>query len=357
MEWMGGGERTALIMALDLGADFITAYASPSTYPDYQRELGSRLRLLTRNVIHKEVIRYFWMRYIFWKNRKIFRDYDTLIASGQAATEVVAHFSRPDAKRIVYTHTPPRRIYDLYELSRLNYKWFLRPLFTLFTKYWEWQYLRAIDKFDYNIANSENIKERFNRYTGRTVDEVIWPPIITDRFHWISDGDYFLSWARVDEHKRVDLVVRAFCAMPDQKLVVASGGSSLEAVKALAAGHDNIRFVGWQEDDALAELVGNCQAAVYIPINEDAGMTQLEANAAGKPVLGVDEGGLKETIIEGETGFKIKSNPEIEDIISAVRKMTPEWCQSKKDACIVHAQKYDRKIFAEKIKMAVENIG
>ena len=351
--WSGGGERTAMLAALELGADFISVYSSSNTYADYQKRFGSHLKILTARVLDKEVIRFFWMRAIFWKNRKLFNDYDVLIASGQAATEAVAKYGRPTTSRILYCHTPPRRVYDLYQASRVRYKWFLRPLFTVFTRYWHLAYKNALGKYDYIIVNSQNIKERLARYTGYLANEIVWPPIMTEHFRWAGQGDYFLSWARVDEHKRVELIVEAFKKLPDKKLIIASGGSRLEAVKKLATGCPNIKIIGWQEEQALYKLVGNCLAAIYIPIDEDAGMTQLEANAAGKPVIGVNEGGLKESIIEGQTGIKIKANPTADDLVDAINKCSPQWCAARRSDCEQHAQKFAAAIFTQKIKKII----
>lgn len=348
--WPGGGERTAMIIALELGADFITAYKSKATYPDYQEKLGDKLIIFAERVIDLEVVRFFWLRWLFWKNRKIFNKYDILIASGQVSTEAVASCVKKEALKILYNHTPPRRVFDLYESSKQGYKWFLRPLYAVFARYWKWQYLKALVKIDIDIANSNNVRERMIKYAGRDVDAVIYPPILTEKFKWLSPGDYYLSWARVDEHKRVDTVVSAFKQMPDKKLIVASGGSELEKIRQMADGFPNIKIIGWVSDEQLFKLVGNCLAAVYIPINEDAGMTQLEANAAGKPVLGVAEGGLIETVIDGETGILLQPNPKAEDVMSGVKIMTPEWCGARKDICIAHAQKYGKEIFFEKIK-------
>lgn len=352
--WPGGGERTALIIAMESGADFITAYAHPQTYPDYQKQLGRKLITLSKKVVNLEVARFFWLRGLFWSNKKILKEYDILIASGQAAMEAAAKCAKQGAIKILYNHTPPRRIFDLYEKSKRGYKWFLRPLYAVFARYWKWVYLKALRKIDIDIANSENVRKRMKEYAGEEVDYVVWPPILTDKFQWISQGDYFLSWARVDEHKRVDLIIKAFMKMPDKKLIVASSGSELEKVKEMAKNCPNIKIAGWIDDAELFNLVGRCRAAIYIPINEDAGMTHLEANAAGKPVLGVAEGGLLETMIDGETGILIKSNPAESDIIKAVETMTPEWCLARKDKCVKHAKQYDKEIFAEKIKNIID---
>ncbi|NTU99108.1 glycosyltransferase, partial [Candidatus Falkowbacteria bacterium] len=355
LSWRGGGERTALLIALELEADFITVYTNPEAFSEYQNLLGSRLITLSDHILDKEVIRFFWMRWQFFKHRAIFKKYDMVIASSQAATEAVAKYSKRRASTILYCHTPPRRVYDLYGFSRDRYKLFLRPLFFLFTRYWDYAYRKALRRYDHIIANSQTIKDRLLNFTGHLANRIIWPPITTDRFHWIEQDDYYLSWARTDEQKRVELIVEAFIKMPDKKLIVASGGSRFEQVKKLAYGHKNISVVGWVSDEELTKLVGRCRAVIYIPNNEDAGMTNLEANAAGKPVIGVNEGGLRETIIDDKNGIKIKPQPTADDLIAAVNFATPEWCLEKRQFCEKHAQQFDLKIFAKKIKQVVDD--
>jgi glycosyltransferase involved in cell wall biosynthesis len=347
--FMGGGEKTALIMAIALEADFITAYKNKNTFPEYQEKLGKKLISLSEKVITTRVIRFFWLRFLFWKNRKIFNKYDYLIASGQTATEVAAKYGKKQAKRIVYTHSTPRRVFDLFEMSRKMYPLILRPFYTLFALNWKKRYLKAIKRFDINIANSENVGKRIVNHTGKEADYVIWPPIITCNFKWESQSDYYLSWGRVDEAKRIDLIVKAFIKMPDKKIIIASSGPYLDKIKELSKGHNNIKIVGRVSENKLKNLVNNSIAGIYIPIEEDAGITHLEANAAGKPYLGVKEGGLLESTINNETGVLIKKNPKVEDLIKGIKKMTPEWCLSKRKICEQHALKYDEKIFIEKI--------
>ena len=239
----GGGEKTSLIIATELGADYITAYSHADTFPEYQKKLGNKLIILFDKSINTRVVRFFWLRSLFWKNRKIFRNYDILIASGQTATEVVSKYAVAKTTKIIYTHSTPRRVFDQFENSRLMYPWYLRLPYQIFAKFWKYLYLNAIHKYDYNIANSECVSRRVQEHTGGDANEVIWPPIVTEKFKWIGQENYFLSWARVDEAKRVELVVKAFQLMPDKKLVVASGGPRLARVKELAKNYANIEVI------------------------------------------------------------------------------------------------------------------
>ncbi len=355
LAWSGGGERTALLMALGLKADFITAYANKNTFAEHQRALGKHLIILTNKLINIRGLRFFYIRWLYWHHRKLFKKYDVLIASGQSAMEAVAFYALPQTSKLLYNHTQPRRVFDLYEISRQMYHPLLRPIYSFFAWNWKHLYLHALARIDINIANSQNVRQRAWRYTKQDVHYVVWPPILTNKFTFKKHGDYFLSWARTDEAKRVELLVKAFTKMPDKKLIVASGGPRLEIIKKLASKYSNIQVLGWVNDKKLFQLVGSCQAVLYIPIDEDAGMTPLEANAAGKPVLGVREGGLKEIIINNKTGLLIKANPDINDIQQAVKQMTPSWCQARRDDCIIHAQNYSLEHFIQQIKTIIAN--
>ena len=91
-------------MALEFGADFITAHSDPDTFANYQAQLGDKLKILSKRVINKEVIRFFWLRNLFWRNRKLLAQYDILIASGHAATEAVCGHATSRLPAHVTTH-------------------------------------------------------------------------------------------------------------------------------------------------------------------------------------------------------------------------------------------------------------
>ncbi|MBU0636631.1 MAG: glycosyltransferase [Patescibacteria group bacterium] len=350
----GGGERTVLLIALDLGADFITAYAHKDTFPDYQKQLGKKLILFSKKIVTTRVIRFFWIRWLFWHNRKSLLEYDIVITSSNIATEMMARYINKEALKITYTHSTPRRVFDQYEYSKKSYPLVLRSLFVIFVQFWKWFYLRSIFLYNINIANSNCVKKRIKSHTRGEANAVLYPPIIIDKFKWLEQGDYFFSWGRVDELKRIELIVKAFGQRLEEKLIIASGGPRLEAVKKLAANKPNIKILGWISDENLFKLVGNCRAAVYIPVNEDSGMTHLEANAAGKPVLGVKEGGLIESVIDKETGILIKENPKEEDIISAIKIMNADWCLKRKEICINHAKKYSKESFLKELRNIID---
>lgn len=345
----GGGERTVLLLAEHLGADFVTAYKGSNVYPEMVARLGDRFKALAEKPVQTRGLRFFWLRRLFFLNRKLLKDYDIVIASSPAATEAVAFYTKRNCRRIVYTHTTPRRVFDLYELSRSAYPFFLRPFYSLFVYFWKNLYIRANSRFIFNIANSQNVRQRIKNHTGSDANAVVWPPIMADRFKYIESGDYYLSFGRLDEAKRIELIVEAFQKMPEKKLVIASGGPRLEKIRQMAAGYHNIEVKGWVTDKELSSLVGRCRATIYIPIDEDAGMTHLESNAAGKPYLGVKDGGLIESTIEEETGILLPKDFKVPDIVSGVNRLTSEWCLARKEKCIQHSANYTTQKFYEKI--------
>jgi len=168
----------------------------------------------------------------------------------------------------------------------------LRPALQAFINYLQPRYENAITQMDTLIANSENVRRRIQYYLNQEAI-VIYPPCDTARFIWRGQDNYYLSMGRLDPLKRVDLIIQAFLKMPDKRLIITSGGSELQQLKKLAKNAPHIQFTGWLDDAQLADLVGHAIATVYLAKNEDFGMSPLESMAAGKPVIGVAEGGVR----------------------------------------------------------------
>lgn len=103
-------------------------------------------------------------------------------------------------------------------------------------------------------------------------------------------------------------------------------------------------------------IFARCLATIYIPIDEDFGLIPVESMAAGKPCIAANEGGLKETVVDGKTGFLIE--PTVKNLISAVRDLTPEKAEKMKQDCVKRAKKFDISVFYEKfdeiVKRAIE---
>jgi glycosyltransferase involved in cell wall biosynthesis len=272
-------------------------------------------------------------------------NYGTVIYSGSYAPAAV--WNHRSGNNIYYCHTPPRFVYDLknYYLKQLTY--WQHPALHVLIKYVQSRFEQAIAEMDTLIANSQNVKQRLRDYLG--VDAtVIYPPVNTERYKWLSSGSYYLSTARLEPYKRVDLIVKAFINMPDKQLVIASGGSDLQRLQHIAKNAANISFTGWVSEHELIDLVGHSIASIYLPMNEDFGISPVESMAAGKPVIGIAEGGLLETIIDGETGVLI-STPDQFKIIQAVNNMSVNQAGLMRNACVDQSQNFTVGQFLQKM--------
>jgi len=290
--------------------------------------------------------------YAFYLKARFVKSYELVIFSGSYAP-FAARF-RKGRCNIMYCHTPPRMFYDLAERYRASVPRLLRPLFDFIAQCYRKAFLRAVNQMDLIIANSRNVQLRIDKYWGRD-SVVIYPPVNTSAFSWKKQGDYYLSTARVEDYKRVELIVSSFIVMPEKKLVVASGGTALNRCRELAKGADNIIFTDWLAPDQLVDLVGECIASIYLPQDEDFGMSPVESMAAGKPVIGVAEGGLMETIVDGETGLLIRANPDVNDVCEAVSQLTAERALTMRQACEKRAMLFDERNFLNSLTDIVES--
>jgi glycosyltransferase involved in cell wall biosynthesis len=339
----GGGER--LVHTLCRGLELDLALGE-------QSDQGFDLKTLPGRLFDLKLSSQLWgwrtvqRFYNFGFKTKFLKNYETVIYSGQNAP--LAVHNHPAGKNIYYCHTPPRSLYDLKDhrlaslslVQRLNHHAFnlgFQPLFEI-----------AIDRMDVIIANSVNVQKRIKHYLQKD-SIVIHPPCATQSFRWRGQEDYYFSFARLDPLKRIDVVIRAFNQMPDKRLVIASTGPELGRLEQLAKGSDNIIFTGPVDDSRLKDLLGKSIASIYIPKDEDFGMSPVESLAAGKPVLGVAEGGVMETLVHGTTGLLIPANPSPEDLIDVVHELNPKRALAMRKDCEQRARFFDQKIFLEKM--------
>lgn len=255
-------------------------------------------------------------------------------------------------RKIYYCHTIPRFAYDLYDESKKRFPFFLRPFFYFFVIWFRNFYESAIHQMDQVLVNSDNVKNRLKKYTG--IDSVVvYPPVATSKFECLGDSGYYLSTARLAYGKRVDVIVRAFLAMPEISLVILSDGSERVMLEKIANNAENIKFVGWQSDEEIRQWIGKSRAVIYIPVDEDFGMSPVEAMAAGKPVIGVAEGGLLETIQEEQTGILLKTPLSPEKLVDVVRRIESGEYTFSSQACAERAAKFSEESFLEKIKKII----
>ncbi|RMD76866.1 glycosyltransferase [Candidatus Dojkabacteria bacterium] len=344
--YKGGGERLVITMAKRLGADIATAFISNEAFNP--KDYGIKTIELYKESRWSKIpgFRYTQVHLSFLFKTKFIQNYDIIIYSGDCLNALL---NAKGKVNIAYMHTPPRHLYDSYQDRLRSYGFFKKLIFIPYAFFNRWRFKKLSQKLDLIITNSQTVQERIKKYLG--LDSVIaYPPCNTEKFRFIEQGDYFFSWARLYPAKRVDMIVEAFTKMPDKRLIVASGGPELDKLKKMAQGHKNIEIKGWISDEELFEILGRCLATIYIPIREDFGMSPVESMSAGKPVIGVNEGGLRETIIHDKTGILLDPKFNVNDIINAVHEMTPQKALSMKKYCEERAKDFTEDKFIDKIR-------
>jgi glycosyltransferase involved in cell wall biosynthesis len=345
----GGGEKLILTLVKSLNSDLCFGFKGEVTYSfeDFQSNQLIDLNAYSNKLGWRSIK----LLSTFKKKTAFIHKYDTVIYSGLSS--IIAVHNHPNDKNILYCHTIPRFVYDLKDYYLSKASWWKKPLLQLLINYVKLRYERAIEEMDVIIANSDNVKRRIKKYLNRDAI-VIYPPVKVDNYKWIKQGDYYLSTARVESYKRVELVVRAFIKMPDKKLIVASGGGDLERLQNLATDYSNISFTGWCDDEQWQQLIGKAIATIYIPIDEDFGMSPVESMAAGKPVIGVAEGGLLETVVHGETGVLIQ-DVSVDALVEAVFVMSKDKALTMRAACEKRARLFRTQVFLEKMRKLIND--
>jgi glycosyltransferase involved in cell wall biosynthesis len=341
--FVGGGERVALALQATLRAELLTGFV----HGGHTRDLLAERLAGIRAVALRLPVPLLRVSYLAAKFRHLdLRDYSVGVFAGIAAP--FALLGRPPALNVVYCHTPPRYIFDQREHFQQRIPRALRPLSHPLLHDIERGYRQALERADLVVANSRTTQQRLRDFLG-TASQIIYPPVPARSQRWLPAEDYYLSTARLDGLKRVDRIIEAFCRMPDKRLVVVSGGREERRLRERARSAPNITFTGWVSDARLRELIGRCIATIYVPTDEDFGISPVESMAAGKPVIGVREGGLRETILHEHTGWLLEPRLEIGDLIAAVRACTATRAATMRAACERQALRFSDGVFATRL--------
>jgi glycosyltransferase involved in cell wall biosynthesis len=234
-------------------------------------------------------------------------DQDLVISSSSGWAHSVR--TAPRTFHAVYCHSPARWLYEAEHLGDTRSR-SLRPLLGMMRS---WDRVAA-RKAQLYIANSAEVSRRIRRHYGIDAP-VVHPPVETGRFTAKPRGDRLLVVSRLLPYKRIDAIVDT-ATLVGIGLDVVGEGPSLEDLRARAGA--TVTFHGRLPDDEIVSLMEGCRA-LCLPGKEDFGITPVEANAAGKPVVAFAAGGALETLKEGFTGaFFSRHDPD--DVLDAIRR-------------------------------------
>jgi glycosyltransferase involved in cell wall biosynthesis len=243
----------------------------------------------------------------------------------------------PGTTHICYCHSPPRYLWDLqrdYTRSSEVGGPLGRALFNRVAPYVREFDRQAAQRVTHFIANSNFVRDRILDCYGRPSD-VIHPPVYLDEFEISSapPDDFYLVVSQLVPYKRIDLAISAFVRL-NKKLVIIGEGSERGRLEKMAG--PNIIFLGSQPQSVLRDHYRRCQALIF-PGIEDFGITPLEAQASGRPVLAYRAGGALETIQENATGLFFNEQTA-ESLIAAVetfetmkKELNPTDCRKNAD--------------------------
>jgi glycosyltransferase involved in cell wall biosynthesis len=343
---MGGAERVAEeIYSLLPGATLHTTAAVPEILSPGLRQAQMKTSWMQYLPALKRNFRHYFLLYPFAVESVDLSKYDLIVSSCFGYAKGV--HKRPDAVHVCYCHTPMRWVWRYEDYSaRSQFGVIARkllPILLAILKRWD---LRASRQPDYFVANSQVVAERIKKIYGRD-SVVIPPPIDVNRFQPVSGNgtapeDYYLVLSRLVPYKRIDLAIEA-CTQLNRQLLIVGDGPDRVRLEKLAG--PTVRFLGRQSDEAVARYAARCRALLF-PGEEDFGMTPLEVNAAGRPVIAFRAGGALETVIEGVTGLFF-DQPTAPSLIQAIEAFElRSWDSSE---LRLHACRFDRSIFQKRL--------
>lgn len=282
--------------------------------------------------------------------------HDVILSSSHAVAKGV--LTGPDQLHISYVHSPIRYAWDLQHqyLREANLNRGLKGIIAklLLHKIRMWDY-RTANGVDHFVANSKFIARRIKKVYGRDAD-VIYPPVDVERFTLNEKKDnYYFTASRLVPYKRIDLIVEAFSHMPDKKLLVIGDGSEMNKIKSKAS--KNIEILGYQPNSVMQEHMKNAKAFVFAA-EEDFGITPVEAQACGTPVIAYGKGGALETVRplgqDNATGlFFDKQN--VTAIVDAVNKFEKSIPDLHPVDCRNNALKFSAQRFKDEMGSYIES--
>lgn len=276
------------------------------------------------------------------------RGYDLVLSSSSAFGKGI--IVRPETLHICYCHTPMRWCWNYREyVEREQLGGLARrmlPFFITWLRVWDQTSAQRVDHF---IANSPVVAERIQKYYRRD-SVVIPPPVEAGRFLFdpaAQPGEYFLSLGRLAPYKRVDLAIEA-CNRLQLPLVVIGGGRDEKRLRAMAG--PTIRFLGRLSDAEVLQYIAHCRAFIF-PGEEDFGITPLEVQASGRPVIAYGAGGALASVVEGVTGTFFKEQT-VESLAAVLATFDPG--RYNPQAIRNHALDFDKPLFQRRILQFIE---
>nr|WP_086492201.1 glycosyltransferase [Novosphingobium panipatense] len=275
------------------------------------------------------------------------REYDLVISSesGPAKGAII----RPDALHLCYCHSPMRYLWDHYHDYKSSAQKFARlAMAPMFHRLRQWD-ISSANRIDSIVANSNFVAQRIRKAWGREA-MVVHPPVAVDAFHTSTEvAGRYLWISQMTPYKKADIALEAFNRLGVPALMVGNG----EMFKAIAAGAGpNVEVRRHLSFDELKQAYATAKALVFTP-EEDFGIVPVEANASGRPVIAFGRGGIRDSIVDGETGLFFLEQ-SVEALCDAIERFEAWIPHFDPEAAIRNSRRFAPEVFDRGIADALQ---
>jgi len=282
------------------------------------------------------------------------RGADVIVSSSHAFAKGV--LTTAEQLHVSYVHSPMRYAWDLHHEYLADYR-LDRGIKGLLARYvfhrlrqWDRQTAHNVDLF---LANSRHVQRRIWR-TYRRAAQVLHPPVAVGRFRFEPrKGDHYVTVSRLVSYKRIDLLLEAFRAMPQRKLVVIGDGPEAPRLRAICP--PNVEMLGFQSQDAVQQQMANARAFLFAA-HEDFGISPVEAQACGTPVIAYGVGGSRETVRDLRTQAHPTGLLFDQQTPASLRAAVEAFDAARIDPhdCRRWAERFDEAVFAQAYRRLLE---
>jgi len=362
----GGAERVVLKIAQHYKAKIYTAeYVPDATFGGF-KDLDVNVigRLGPSSFSYGRVTQGLNYGLTFY-NLKLKEDYDVINAHVSPS-----HWIRNSNPGVLwYCHTPLRDVYDLYNFRLSFKKVYEKPVYFLGAAAVRTMDKNVVKKIELVLANSKNTQSRLLKYLKKS-SMVLNGGVDYKDYKYGDPQKYFLYPSRISPNKRQDYAINAFklfrksdTKFEDYKLILVGDVSKdkfyydyYKFVQRLAGDAGNVELLTDVDDDKLKALYAGSTGVLFTAINEDYGLVPLEAMASGKPIISVNEGGPKETIVNGKTGFLVNNEREMANKMRFVAEHGSVARELGKSGIERVRRNYSWNVFFKKFDIALEKV-
>lgn len=341
---MRGGERVLeRLCRLLPGADIFTLFYDPEKVSPFLRShriTSSFLNPLKR--YHRSLLPLMPLAL----EQFDLRDYDLVVSSESGPAKGAITDSR--TRHVCYCHTPMRYLWDLYpmyrkEVIRHTWKRIAAAPVAHYLRLWDYASAARVDEF---AANSMNTQRRIWR-AYRRESRVVYPPVPVETFYFKPPEDYYLMVSEFVPYKSLGYAV-SFFSRTGRKLKVAGAGEQFDTIKRLA--RPNVEFCGRVPEDELRDLYARCRAFI-LPGEEDFGITPVEAQASGKPVIALGRGGVLESVpLYDPSGGIFFETPDEASLEAAIGRFETRESLFEPSAIQAFARRFSTEVFDASMK-------